>query len=374
MQAPTTLSWPASLNANRFLDEYWQRKPLWMPQALAGFETPLPADELAGLALEPDVSSRLLVEEDDGRFSVEHAPLPAERFETLHGRLFSLLVPDVDKHLPALADWLRPFEFLPSWRMDDLMISYAPDGGSVGAHIDAYDVFLLQASGSREWFIDSRPTPDSSLVADSDVRQLANFSANESCVLHPGDILYLPPGVPHHGIARGDHCTTWSIGFRAPSPAQLTLAVVERLAHSALSEQPVDDPQLELATPGEITTAHLQAYRDVFRRCVDIDDAQFAAVLGEVLSTHGEPDRPDQAAEQLPSAVRQAPWARLAWIGDAATVQLFANGETLACARDLAIGLCARAAVTVSAWSKHDRALLQELFDAGLVVDDNDYR
>lgn len=373
MSVVPALQWPEALDVERFLGEYWQRKALWMPEALPGFTTPLSADELAGLSLEADVAGRLLLQRADGRFSLEHGPFAEDRFDDLSGAIYSLLVADVDKHLPVLSDYLRPFDFLPSWRMDDLMISYAPDGGSVGAHIDAYDVFLLQASGSREWFIDTREQPDTRLLDDSDVRQLAQFSPTESRVLTAGDILYLPPGVPHHGIARGDHCTTWSIGFRAPNPAQLVLALAERMAHGQLPTQPVDDPALERAHAGEISTAHLAAYREVWRNAAELDDAAFTTLLGQVLTTHGEPDAGDETAEDLPARLRQAPWARLAWAGDASSVTLFANGEPLPCSRSLAEALCTRAPVDAADWHAGDRELITALFEGGVLVDSDVY-
>ena len=137
--APDALVWPDGLDGTRFLAEVWQRRPLLLPGALPGFESPLSPDELAGLALEPDATPRLLIEDGAGNFRIEHGPFDEDRFADLDGR-FSLLVTDVEKHLPELHAWIRPFRLVPAWRFDDLMVSYAPDGGSVGAHVDAYDV------------------------------------------------------------------------------------------------------------------------------------------------------------------------------------------------------------------------------------------
>ncbi len=375
------LVWPDGLTADTFLQEYWQNRALWMPQALPNFVTPLSPDELAGLALEEDIASRLLVEQDNGDLALEHGPFAAERFSEIHGTRFSLLVPDVDKHLPPLANTLKPFDFIPSWRMDDLMVSYAPDGGSVGAHVDAYDVFLLQASGSREWLIDTRPVSNTATRPTSDAGQLAEFTPNDSRVLEPGDILYLPPGVPHHGIARGDGCTTWSIGFRAPSSAQLVLALAEQLASRMLANTPLDDVNMQRGQSGQLTPSSVATYKDAWRRAVDLDDSQFTDVLGRILTAHGDPDQSDTGATDLPARVRSAPWTRLAWASDTTEdstdgndeVALFANGEPLRCSRALAIALCSRASTDASNWMGKDVEVLVGLFESGVLVDDAVY-
>ena len=142
------VNWPDGLSEQAFLDEYWQQKPLLIKQGLPGFETPISPDELAGLAIEEDTTPRLILQNAAGEFTVENGPFDAERFATLQYNDWSLLVTDVEKHLPDISEYLTPFQFLPSWRIDDLMISYAPDGASVGAHVDEYDVFLNRLNGS----------------------------------------------------------------------------------------------------------------------------------------------------------------------------------------------------------------------------------
>ena len=211
------LNWPSGLNTQAFLDEYWQKKPLLIKNAIPNFATPVTPDELAGMSLEDGTTPRIITSDSAGNYHLEHGPFKPNRFDNIGDKDWSLLVTDCEKHWPELADWIAPFRFLPRWRMDDLMISFAPDKASVGAHIDEYDVFLLQASGNRRWQIDSSDNPDRSLLEDSTLRLLANFQATESWELSAGDVLYLPPGVPHHGVAVGNNCTTWSIGFRAPS-------------------------------------------------------------------------------------------------------------------------------------------------------------
>ena len=150
------IQWPSDIDECIFLDQFWQKKPLLIRQAFPDFVTPLPADELAGLSLEPDTSGRIIVRDSNGAYTLEHGPFAENRFATLTDNQWSLLVTDVEKHIPEFIAYLQPFRFIPDWRIDDLMVSYAPDGASVGAHVDDYDVFLLQASGKRRWLIEDK--------------------------------------------------------------------------------------------------------------------------------------------------------------------------------------------------------------------------
>lgn len=215
------LQFPDGLNARSFLARYWQREPMLMRQALPGFENPLPGDELAGLACEPDVESRIILERaEQSPWQVQHGPFDAERFAGLPPSHWTLLVQDVDKHIPEIGALLDRFDFLPRWRIDDLMVSYAEDQGSVGPHVDDYDVFLIQAEGHRRWRIATDPALPLDLIPELDIRILKQFRTDQEWLLEPGDILYLPPGVPHWGIAEGP-CQTWSVGLRAPAWREL---------------------------------------------------------------------------------------------------------------------------------------------------------
>lgn len=215
------LRFPDGMDAASFLASHWQRRPLLIRQALAGFANPLPADELAGLACEADAEARILIQQRaHGAWQLLHGPFDAARFASLPETHWTLLVQDVEKHIPEIGGLLDRFSFLPRWRLDDIMVSYAADQGSVGPHVDDYDVFLIQAEGRRRWRIATRPDAPLDLVPDLDVRILAQFEADHEWVLEPGDLLYLPPGVPHWGVAEGP-CQTWSVGLRAPGWREL---------------------------------------------------------------------------------------------------------------------------------------------------------
>ena len=201
-----------TLSEERFLSDYWQQKPLLIRGAWPNFQAPIDADELAGLALEDEVESRLIIGSD---YAVEQGPFAEERFASLPAREWTLLVQAVDLWVPEVAEMLRRFSFLPRWRIDDIMVSYATDGGGVGPHFDDYDVFLLQGSGQRRWQIGDYCDANSALSEHSQLKILDAFDAQQDWLLNPGDMLYLPPRLAHCGVAVGE-CCTYSVGFRAP--------------------------------------------------------------------------------------------------------------------------------------------------------------
>lgn len=253
MSLPQVLHFPPGLDAASFLRTYWQRKPLLMRAALPGFQSPINAAELAGLACEPGVEARLVLERDgDYPWEVRQGPFDNADFSCLPETHWTLLVQDLDKQVTQVAALLECVRFIPDWRVDDIMISYAADGGSVGPHVDEYDVFLVQAVGKRRWQFDSKPASDLEFIPDLDLRILQRFEPREEQVLEPGDILYLPPDVPHLGVAEGP-CLTCSIGFRAATWRELGAAWCDFASEKRLSTGRFKDRALAPQTDsGEI--------------------------------------------------------------------------------------------------------------------------
>ena len=210
-----------NIDLDVFLKEYWQKKPLLIKQAYDGFQDPLDAEELAGLACEPFCDARL-VREKGGAYpwQVTYGPFAESTLSSLPESHWTLLVRHVDKIIPQLADLKDEFHFAPDWRKEDVMVSFAPRGGTVGAHIDRYDVFLLQGMGKRQWDISLHPLEEEVLEDHQDIRILKDFTPDESYILEPGDMLYIPPRYVHAGISLEDSLT-YSIGFRAPTAEEL---------------------------------------------------------------------------------------------------------------------------------------------------------
>jgi 50S ribosomal protein L16 3-hydroxylase len=248
---------------HRFIARHWQKEPLLVRQACP-LPTPLiDANELAGLACEDEVESRLvLCDAQLQHWHCEDGPFDDERFAELPPSHWTLLVQGVDQHEPLIKDLLDHFTFLPRWRVDDIMLSYAVDGGGVGAHFDLYDVFLLQLQGTRRWRLGQRCDEHTPLRTDVPLKLLSEFHAREEYQLEAGDMLYLPPGLAHWGTALGDDCVTASIGYRSPSPRALAERTLEVLAAS-MSDNPGyrDSPQAIDADPFRINRAAMTLAR-----------------------------------------------------------------------------------------------------------------
>ena len=268
-----------------FLKEYWQKKPLLIRGAFPGFVAPVTPEELAGLACEEDVEARLVLEKGGAYpWEARYGPFEPEDFEDLPPKHWTLLVQEVDRHVAAVAELRDHFRFLPNWRIDDVMVSYAPEGGGVGAHVDNYDVFLVQAKGRRRWRIHHTPVEEEILVPDLDVRILADFEPDAEWVLEPGDMLYLPPRIPHDGVALDD-CLTCSVGFRAPSHVELVTGFLEdRLVTLDPLVRYADPDLTPPAHPGEIAPEARAAVREVLRSLVR-DDAVLDEWFGRFITT-----------------------------------------------------------------------------------------
>ena len=227
------------LTADEFLTDYWQKKPLLIRDAIPDFVSPIDGDDLAAMSLEPEIESRLIIGDD---YQLEHGPFDETRFQELPEDNWTLLVQAVDLWVPEVAKLHDYFNFLPSWRIDDIMISYAEDGGNVGPHKDNYDVFLLQGQGSRRWQICESDIGEANSKIGTSLKILDNFFATDEWVLNTGDMLYLPPKTAHHGVALGE-CTTFSIGFRAPTSIEmLDDLATELLSRDLLPEHLIDPP------------------------------------------------------------------------------------------------------------------------------------
>jgi 50S ribosomal protein L16 3-hydroxylase len=268
------------LTAQQFLRDYWQKKPLLIRQAFPGFGEALTPDELAGLACEEDAQSRLVLE-SRGKWQLENGPFGEERFSRLPKKGWSLLVQGVNHFLPEGAELLQKFDFIPTARLDDLMVSYAPDGGGVGPHFDSYDVFLLQGYGQRLWRVSEQD--DMELVAGAPLRILENFHTSQEWLLEPGDMLYLPPRLAHWGIAVGP-CMTWSVGFRAPSAQELGTQFLAHLQEHICLEGMYADPDLKLqAHPSEISAQMIDRV-EAMLQAIRWSKGDVAHFLGEYLT------------------------------------------------------------------------------------------
>ncbi|MCB1599684.1 MAG: cupin domain-containing protein [Lysobacterales bacterium] len=276
-----------------FLRHYWQKQPLLIRGAIPDFVSPLTPDDLAGLACIDGTLGRIVrFDRKRDRWHLENGPFAEARFAKLPKRDWTLLVQDMDRWDPEVRALLRLVDFLPRWRVDDIMVSYAAPGGSVGAHVDQYDVFLLQGMGQRRWQIDARPNPSLAFRDDAPIRLLQQFEASHEWLLDPGDMLYLPPGVPHFGEAEND-CLTFSIGMRAPSAGELLAGFAAEQALKLDEELRYADPDLApTQDPGAIDHAALTRLRQTLSQAMKLDDAALGDWFGRFLSLYRAAERP----------------------------------------------------------------------------------
>jgi 50S ribosomal protein L16 3-hydroxylase len=291
------------LSTCEFLNHYWQKKPLLIRQAFPGFSPDLSPEELAGLSLSDTVNSRIVLEKHGAMpWECRYGPFSEQDYAELPDSHWTLLVQDVEKHLPNFASLLDHFLFLPRWRIDDLMVSYAVDHGSVGPHTDQYDVFLLQGIGKRKWQIQQQNLTADELLENTDLQILQNFNPEQEWILEPGDMLYLPPGVAHHGVALGE-CMTFSIGFRAPSTADLVQMLADHIAGKSGNDQRYTDGEIYPTNhPGELNVQSISRMREQLASAWNTGLDELEDVLGQFLSeTHQVMEADDQAIMPMQS-------------------------------------------------------------------------
>jgi 50S ribosomal protein L16 3-hydroxylase len=371
---------PLGMPAAEFLRDYWQKKPLLVRNAFPGFVSPIEPEDLAGLACEEAALSRL-VQHDRERnaWKVRHGPFRESEFPGLGDRDWTLLVQDVDKWDADIAALLPAFDFLPRWRIDDVMVSFAATGGSVGAHVDQYDVFLLQAQGHRRWQIDDRPDPPVHFRLDAELKLLQRFDPTHHWILGPGDMLYLPPGVPHHGVAE-DACLTFSIGMRAPSTVELLGDFVDTLASEADESLRYTDPDLKPAKDAnEIDAAAMQRAVEALNALRMNDPDRLGDWFGRFITLYrssGEAMPAENGRSRIEiewdlqqgHALHRHPWTRMAWRRATRGASLYAAGEVHALPVRDAQAIAAAAVIDGPAYARlsdRGRDVVYELLQGG---------
>jgi 50S ribosomal protein L16 3-hydroxylase len=350
----------ANFDGRAFLRDHWQKQPALIRNPWADWQNPLAPDDLAGLACEDGVESRL-IRQARTALKVEPGPIPEARFSTLGTTPWTLLVQAVDHHVPEVAALIAPFRFVPNWRIDDVMVSYATDGGGVGPHFDQYDVFLVQGLGQRCWQIGALCDADTALLPHDDLRLLADFQATEEWLLNPGDMLYVPPRFAHNGVAVGDDCMTYSIGFRAPSRAELIAHYCDHVLNELTDDDRYADADLAaLDNAGEITPAALARLHAMVVDTLT-DTAAFARWFGAYNSTPKYPDvdwGPEapvsveamRAMLASGATLRRNPASRFSFVRDGDAIVLFVDGEAFVCEGEMvgfAERLCAQDSVVI---------------------------
>ena len=377
MNIDTPLQLLGGLAPKTFMQRHWQKKPLVIRQAIPGFVPPLDRSDLLDLAAQEEVQSRLVVQASEGGkqpWRFKHGPFGRKALPPFKQPGWTLLVQGVDLLDERVHALMNQFRFVPDARLDDVMVSYATDGGGVGPHFDSYDVFLLQAHGQRRWRIGKQK--DLSLQPGMPLKILAHFEPEMEFVLNPGDMLYLPPRYAHDGISEGE-CMTYSIGFRAPSRSELAGELLQRLAEDAgdaVGEGLYADPkQAAVAQAGQIPDTLVAFARKALEDALR-DPLALQRVLGEYLTEpKGHVLFDAEATGEADAGLVLDRRTRMAY--DAKHV--FINGESfLASGRDaqlmrLLADERVLGATSVKRLSAPARELVQDWLEAGWIHGDN---
>ncbi|MDH3354649.1 MAG: cupin domain-containing protein [Chromatiales bacterium] len=327
------------LTPQQFLSEYWQQKPLVVRGALPDFKCPITPEEIGGLSLEDDVESRLLQEQPE--WQLRNGPFKEDDLTSLPDTHWTLLIQEINKQVPEFALLQERFNFLPNWRLDDVMVSFSPEHGTVGPHADNYDVFIIQGPGRRLWQISHQESGEEHLIPNMPLRVLKDFKPEQEWVLEEGDMLYMPPGVVHNGVSLED-CINISVGFRAPSKVDLiSRHFAEILAEMAddNEESFYSDPgRLLQANPGEISAGDLNAIRSILREIPKKSDDELNHWFGRYTTAVPpghylpEPNKEIDASElrskiERTGSLWRSEYARFSYIESEGNIALFVAGE-----------------------------------------------
>ncbi len=369
-----------NISRKTFMQEYWQKKPLLVRQAFADFKSPITADELAGLACEEDVNSRIIMEKGgEHPWSPILGPMSDEIYASMPKTHWSLVVNDLEKYLPELSWIIDRFRFIPEWRLDDLMISYAADQGSVGPHIDLYDVFILQGQGKRRWQISRQAVTEDNQIKETPLRIQKDFQAEEEWIVEPGDMLYLPPGVSHHGVSLGESLS-YSIGFRATSHADLVNDFIGHITQNLSPLLTYQDPdQLIQQHPNEIKQDALDRVTEIFKQYLRPDHPELQRWFGRYVSDTKtdvitEPENEVASIEELQElantgVLNRHPASRFAFAQNPENTLLFIDGEDYEVNPEFAKALCKQRQVNLNELigiANNDESLfIVELYNQG---------
>ncbi len=366
------INFPQSVTKKSFLQNYWQQKPLFMPNAWQGFDNPITPDELAGLALDADMPSRIITQHSATEWDVQQGPFTEQTFASLEGKTWSLLITDIEKHLPDFMGYVQPFRLIPDWRFDDLMISYAPKGGSVGPHIDDYDTFLIQTSGLRQWQIEHTardPANSNDVIKNTELRLLKNFKADQTHPCNVGDILYMPPRYAHHGISQSDDCMTWSIGFKAPNYHNLMIDYMEHFQPRNIHKRYTDAGLPLQSNAGEIEFEQVKQLKQWMIKQLNEDDETFARWFGKFTTTQ-EVEKMACSVDPLPTnelIIEPNLFYKIHFITLKSTTYLYVNGKEYPVSLKLAKALTSKKEVVINVKNEQTSWLIKTLLNDGVI-------
>jgi len=371
-----------NLTPEDFLKNYWQKKPLVIRQAFPNFQCPISAEELAGLSCEEDVNSRIIIEKDgEHPWQPIFGPLDDDIFKNLPETHWTLAINDLEKVVPELA-WISDlFDFIPNWRFDDLMCSYAADQGSVGPHFDLYDVFIIQGTGKRRWQISTAEVTEDNQVTDTPLRIQKDFNAEEEWILEPGDMIYIPPNVSHHGVSIGESIS-FSVGYRAVSHADLLNDFIAHITQGLSPKLTYTDTDLKTQNhSSEITADAIDRVKVIFKSYLSSEHNQIERWFGKFMSDTKSDymQAPEQLVESIDELIieiengltlNRSPTSRFTFIQKGSNSKLFIDANDYCVSSEFAKTLCNLREIPKTfllTLSKKERDLILSLYNLGSI-------
>lgn len=361
-----------SISAAEFLSQYWQKKPFLFKSVNLNLNCLPNRRQLFELARQEGVQSRIVYTEDGQNYRAAYDQ--PEAWEELSDCKPTMLVSDIEKWFPATQMLLDSFPFIKSWRLDDLMMSFAPKGTSVGAHTDHYDVFLLQTQGKRTWHYDNQPLTNARLSADSELSVLNDYQAQNTAVLEAGDMLYLPPEVPHHGISESDDCITCSIGLRSPSQAEMLMAAAEQYCESLSEDGRFTDRVETSYSDASIGMHEVHFLRQQLYNLAKLDDHELAEIFGRFITDYRRlEEAPVLHNRRNNHWWKKSPFSSWAYhVLDKERAILFVDGEVYHCSVTLAKQVCDCKQLALieqaTQWQESEKQLLRLLIEQQALI------
>jgi len=368
------------ISPEEFLREYWQKKTLVIRQAFPDFQCPITAEELAGLSCEEEVNSRIIMEKDgDHPWFPIFGPMDEEVFSNLPETHWTLAINDLEKVIPELACISDQFRFIPDWRFDDLMSSYAADQGSVGPHFDLYDVFIIQGTGQRRWQISTAEVAEDNQAEGTPLRIQESFSAEQEWILEPGDMIYIPPNVSHHGVSIGESIS-FSVGYRAVSHADLLNDFIAHITQNLSAKLTYQDADLKTqAHSSEITTDAIKRVKDIFKEYLNPDHPEverwFGRYMSDPKSEYTETaDNPVNSIDDLVNQIKTGlvlkrhPASRFAFKSEKQITTLFIDGHDYEVTSEFAKKICNSRTLSLellNSLTTKEAHLITDLYNSG---------
>lgn len=370
----------SQITQEQFLKEYWHKKPILIRNGIKTADlSALPnKQQLQQLSCQQDIQSRIVFKQSESEYDVEYGPFIENDFDELDQDCWNLLVSDIDKWLPKSRELLNYFNFIRNWIFDDIMLSCGSTNGTVGPHTDHYDVFLVQVYGQREWSYTQNKIYNPDLIPEQALKLMSDFKADQSFILNPGDILYLPPEVAHYGIAKSDDCVTCSVGMRTPSHSELLTSFVDHIAQNLSDNNRFNEPEFdEQPSIGEVTQSDLTNITKILTQNLNSENTSLSNWFGQYMSEYRSLFYEFNQHRDIKDLSNDfdlalSPFSKSCYFKNKQSSQMFVNGQAFTTSLHLAEMICNDKKIPHEMREKltaSDKSIIEDLFENGSLIE-----